>query len=325
MDIQESVDLSETKRKVKMKRNLEVDRIVEICVWSVLFLSLECVLEGLVSGGEIRGWVFHAIAVAGCTVAIFRKSDLTAQISMVCGLVAFFNEFILLQDASIPLKFIVPSFVLFGVSMTGFVLLLGVGQREISMRQGSSGFNGPKSGIQREPLSPPPYAKVPGTPPLAPPPITKRIVFPSNRGSDLSCVIGGLIVVYSLSMASWIDLEKWFGLRTATVGFAELRDVESIVDGVSTISSAYFSIGFLGSYLVAALAIGSVLLRRTQFSIEHLRPGRTLLGLTPLFGIWHTVLVLELSQDGGNNFMSAGGWAGSFGLLLIAIGSFLSR
>lgn len=308
-----------------MKRNLEVDRNIDICVWGVLLLSLECVLEGLISGGETRGWVFHAIAVAGCTVAIFRKSDLTAQISMVCGLVAFFNEIILLHDASIALKFIAPSFVLFGVSMTGLVLLLGVGQRETSTRQGSSGFNGPKSGIQREPLSPPPGGKIPSPATLASPPTTKRIAFPNNRGSDFYCVVGGLIVVYSLSMASWIDLEKWFGLRTATVGFAELRDVESIVDGVTTVSSAYFSIGFLGSYLVSALAIGSVILRRTQFSIEHLRPGRTLLGLTPLFGVWHTALVIDLSQDGGKNFMSAGGWAGSFGLLLIAIGSFLNR
>ncbi len=133
------------------------------------------------------------------------------------------------------------------------------------------------------------------------------------------------MVVYSLSIASWIDLEKWFGLRTATVGFAELREVNSIVDGVNAINSAYLSLGFWGSYLVSFLAMGSVLLRRTQLTIEHFRPNRMLLGLTPLFGIWHTALVVELSQDGGNNIMSAGGWAGSFGLLLIAVGSFLNR
>jgi len=307
---------------MKKKEN---EKIIEICIWGVLLLSLECVLEGLISGGEIRGWVFHAVAVVVSLFAAIRRDDLTSQISMISGLVAFLNEFLLFQDTSIALKYLVPSFVLFGVSATGLVFQLGIGPGGTTPSQRLSGLNVSQTGFPGGTSSPPPIPKNPGSHLLAPPPATKQTSLPSGRASDLLSVVGGLAVIYSLSVASWIDLEKWFGLRTATVGFGELREVESIIDGVSIVSAVYFSVGFLGSFMVSALAIGAVLLRRTQFSIENFRPSRKLLGLAPLFGIWHTALVLDLSQDGGNNLMSAGGWAGTFGFLLIAIGSFFNR
>lgn len=288
---------------------------------AVLVLSLECVLEGLVTRSDLRTWVFHAVAVAAAGLALRTRQEAIRQMTMIAGIVAVVNEGILLIQESISLKFLLPSAVLLVVSIAGLYVLLSPPSR--TERTASSASAPPPSGpgtVGRPPMLPPSFPGVHGT--------TQKYSFrqaSSVPAGEVLSVGGALGSWYSLALATWYDLDKWFGLRTVSVGFAELREASGELEGLHPVSRAYLSGGYVITYLVIFGVLGSSILMRTRWSIEQWRPDLFVLVLSPVVLVWQAFLVFELSGDVGGSLMSTGPWVGVLGLGLMAGGSIAQR
>jgi hypothetical protein len=142
---------------------------------------------------------------------------------------------------------------------------------------------------------------------------------------ELLAIVGAIATWYSLSLSTWFDLEKLFGLRTVSAGFSELQDVARDIDGFNPLAASYLTFGYLVTYAVIISVLGSSLLLRTRWSVEYLRPDLFALVFAPTALVWHVVLVVELSREVDNNFMSAGPWIGGLGLGLIIVGTIVQR
>jgi hypothetical protein len=290
-------------------------------VFAVLVLSSECVLEGLITSSDLRTWVFHAVAVVAAGLALRTRHEAIRQMTMIAGIVAVVNEGLLLTQESISLKFLVPSLVLLFVSVAGLYVIFSPPNRSerVSTSRSVTQHHGPGTNF-RPPTTPPQLPKSHGARQKDP----YQRVLPVPAGEVLS-MGGALMSWYSLALAEWYNLDKWFGLRTVSVGFAELREASSDLDGLHLISRAYLSGGYLVAYLVILGVLGSAILMRTRWSIEHWRPDLFVLVLSPLVLVWQAFLVFELSEDVGGSLVSTGPWVGVLGLGLIAGGSIAQR
>ena len=83
---------------------------------AVLVLSLECVLEGLVSEAPLRAWFFHAVAVGFAVWSLFDMSPWVVRTASAMGVVAVGNEALLISEASASMRFLIPASVLFVAS-----------------------------------------------------------------------------------------------------------------------------------------------------------------------------------------------------------------
>lgn len=303
-----------------MRRDDE-PRVMALTV-AVLVLSLECVLEGLVTRSEFRTWVFHAVAVVAAGLALRFQQEAIRQMTMIAGIVAVVNEGLLLTQESISLRFLLPSTVLLFVSIAGLHVLFsppdlkghastGAGTQQPIVR-------GPDTG--RPPALPPRPQAVPATSPG----IVGRRIRSAPMGELLS-VGGALASWYSLALATWYDLEKWLGLRTVSVGFADLREAAGDLGDLHQVSSAYLSGGYLLTYLVIFSVLGSSVLMRTRWSIEQFRPDLFALFLSPVALVWQAFLVVELSEDVGGGLLATGPWVGVLGLGFVAAGFIAQR
>ena len=298
---------------------------ISVLTFAVLVLSLECVLEGLVTQAELRTWFFHAVAAGMAAWAFSAGQTVAQQATMIAGVLAVINEGLMLSQESIDLKFLIPSAVLFLVCIVGFS---SFGSAVSSSARPSAHSGGPQIGTR---------PVVPGTslrPPLMPPVVPAASLRKSGLNSqgvsapssgELIAIVGAIAAWYSLSVSIWFDLEKLFGLRTVSAGFSELQDVARDIDGFNPLAASYLTIGYLVTYAVIISVLGSSLLRRTRWSVEYLRPDLFALILAPIALVWHVFLVVELSGEIGNNFISTGPWVGGLGLGLVFAGTIAQR
>lgn len=83
---------------------------------AMLVLSLECLLEGLVTEAPIRAWLFHAVVVGLVLWTLIDPSDVLIRSSSAFGLVAVGNEGLMVAEAGAPIRYLFPSAVLFGAA-----------------------------------------------------------------------------------------------------------------------------------------------------------------------------------------------------------------
>lgn len=288
---------------------------------AVLVLSLECVLEGLVTQSELRLWVFHAVAVGSAAWALRTREQSARQLTMVAGIVAVLNEALFLAQESESLKYLIPSGVLLTASIVGLIEAMSPQRSDQSVTGRPSNFQlGGTSTVRTPPQLPNTTNWVPGQ--------TTRV--PTSRSSSVSTgefltIVGAIASWYSLYLAEWYDLDKWFGLRSVSVGFSQLREASGDLDGLHAISSAYLSGGYLLTYLLIFVVLGSSVLMRTRWSMERFAPNILSMVLAPLALAWQAFLVIELSDDASGSLLGAGPWIGVGGLCIVTVGSIAQR
>ena len=96
--------------------DMDRDDQMRVGLVAVLVLSLECVLEGLVTEAELRAWLFHACAVVLSAWALFDLSALLIRFASAAGIVAVGNDALMISEASASMRYLIPSSVLFLVS-----------------------------------------------------------------------------------------------------------------------------------------------------------------------------------------------------------------
>lgn len=299
---------------------------ISILIFAVLVLSLECVLEGMVTQADLRTWFFHALAVGVASWAFATDQTVAHQATMIAGVVAVANEGLLLSQESIDLKFLIPSTVLLVVCIIGlfsFDMSYSSSSKTSAQNQDSQ-IGGPQPVTPRNPLGPPSIPPIVPGAPSANRGLSTRYYSAPSLG-EIASVVGAIIAWYSLSISNWFNVEKLFGLRTVSAGFSELRDVGKEIDGLNPLATSYLTFGYLVTYAVIFGVLGSSLLMRTRWSIEHLRPDLFTLFLVPLAFAWHTYLAVDLSGEVGRDFISTGPLIGGVGLVLMFAGTIVQR
>ena len=299
------------------------DEKISSLTFSVLVLSLECVLKGLLTHSEARTWLFHAIAAGFGTWAAISMNSTARQLTMVAGLVAVLNQGLILAQDSISLRFLLPSCVLGSVSIAGLYLTL-IDQKGSETRKTFPQAPQSEKSLGLTGLGNRPNLSRSGPLPNRPNPMPSFLNVPISTGELLS-IVGALSAWYSLSVAAWYNLDKWFGLRSTTVGFGELRQVREGFDELNAVSAAYLSIGYLLTYAVSGIVLISSILLRTRWSLERFRPILLLMCLAPVMCAWQVALVVELSNETDGSILSTGPWVGVLGLGLITAGSIFQR
>ena len=79
-------------------------------------LSLECLLDGLVTEAPIRSWVFHAVVVGLVLWSLVDPTNVSIRSASGFGLIAVGNEALIIAELEAPVRYLLPSSVLFGAS-----------------------------------------------------------------------------------------------------------------------------------------------------------------------------------------------------------------
>jgi hypothetical protein len=244
-----------------------------VMLFVILALSLECVLEALLQGSPERFWVFHGVAVGISAWALSSGSQLGMRFAAIAGVATFLNELELLWEFDDRARLLVPTLVLLSASVT-------LGWKVFSA---DGGVTVPgRSAVRRN----------------------SRPLNPFAGYEPYLVLIGAALVVYSLAIGQWLDIERLFGLFTDSAGFSDIRKNYSDLD----ISGEIVYIGRLtgrlsvSSTLMLALAIGST-----------------------VAAAWHTAFVVDLMSNSDEISIGIPAWAGTAGLALISSGTWMNQ
>lgn len=262
---------------------------IRVGLVAVLVLSLECVLEGLVTEATLRIWIFHAFAVGLSTWALFDLSLLSMRLASTAGFVAVGNEALIISEANESMRYLIPGLVLIGAS--GWVF-----QHSINART-SLGF---------------------GVPPPLPPPKQLRKFAPYMIGS------GSLLMLYGIFLAPWISTSAFFGLLRDQLTLSEVSSLWLDLgagDGVSEFVASGIQIFSVIALLVSAAgAVGS-------FSRQFVIPRQLKVTGTALIAVvsaLHIVVIWGLISADADLHVLAGAWLAPVGLTISGYGFWTS-
>lgn len=265
-----------------------------VMLFVILALSLECVLEGLLQGAPERLWVFHGVAAGISAWALSTGSLLAMRFAAIAGVATFLNELELLWDFEDRARLLVPTLVLLSASITlGWRAFNSGGGMEIPGR----------SLIKRD----------------------SRPMNPVSGYEPYLVLIGAALVVYSLAIGQWLDIERLFGLFSDSAGFSDIRKSYSDLNISGDIYTTYLDVGYLLAYASAGVGAVVYIGRLTgRLSVSSTLMLALAIGST-VAAAWHTAFVLDLVSKSDEIPIGIPAWAGTVGLSLISAGTWMNQ
>jgi len=262
---------------------------IRVGLVAVLVLSLECVLEGLVTEATPRVWIFHAFAVVLSTWALFDLSSLAVRLASTAGVVAVGNEALLISEANESMRYLIPGLVL--VIASGWVF-----QHSINTST-PLGYDVP--------------------PPL---PLPNQM----SKFASFMIVSGSLLVLYGVFLAHWISTSAFFGLLRDQLTLSEASSIWLDLgagDGISEFVASGIQIFSVIALLVSAAgAVGS-------FSRQFMIPRQlkvTGTSLIAVVSLLHVVVIWGLISADADVHVLAGAWLAPVGLAIVGYGFWTS-
>lgn len=265
-----------------------------VMLFVILALSLECVLEALLQGSPERFWVFHGVAVGISAWALSSGSQLGMRFAAIAGVATFLNELELLWEFDDRARLLVPTLVLLSASVT-------LGWKVFSA---DGGVTVPgRSAVRRN----------------------SRPLNPFAGYEPYLVLIGAALVVYSLAIGQWLDIERLFGLFTDSAGFSDIRKNYSDLDISGEIYTKYLDAGYLVSYASAGVGAVVYIGRLTgRLSVSSTLMLALAIGST-VAAAWHTAFVVDLMSNSDEISIGIPAWAGTAGLALISSGTWMNQ
>jgi len=263
------------------------DEQTNAMLFVILALSTECVLEGLLTSSPERFWVFHAIAVALCVWALSSGVKLAMQLSSISGVVIFFNELELVWNFENRARLITPSFVILAASITLGWKVFSAGGTVATPSQ----F------------------------------LPQRVASSRKLTSSYEPYVGflgAILVVYSLAISNWLEIEKWFGLFSDSAGFGEIRRNYKDLGISGGVYTTYLDFGYLISYASAAVGVAVYFGKLTGRILVSSKIMLALAIGSLVATFWHTAFVVDLLGNGDKITIGVSAWGCSVGLGLIS-------
>jgi len=263
-----------------------------VMLFVILALSMECVLEGLLQGSPERFWMFHAVAVGLCIWALSSGSLLAMRFASIAGVATFLNRLELIWDSEDRTRLIVPTLVLLSASVTLGWKVFNSGGIVVARSNSTANRNG-------------------------------RFLNPVAGYEPYLVLIGSALLIYSLAIGPWIDIDKWFGLFSDSVGFSEIRRSYGDLKISGDFYTSYLDFGYLISY--ASAVVGAVVYigrLMGRLSVSSSLMLALAVGSTAA-AAWHTAFVIDLA--GNDQLVGLPAWAGSVGLTFVSTGAWINR
>jgi len=288
-------------------REMSRDDQMRVGLAVILALSLECVLEGLVTESPLRAWVFHAVAVGLAAWSLFDLNSWVVRSASTAGVVAVGNDALLISEADTSMRFLIPATVLFASSAWVF-------QRSIATSIAPDAYSVPDV----DPLSAPQLLGF-DLPPMPP-----RI----NQLQKVSpAVIGGgaLVSLYGLFGASWAETQTFFGLFQDQLTLSEFRSAWRDLgapDGVLELAASGVSILGILALLISALGAVSAVSRQLVMPRQLTLGGLAFIGAVLVLQL---LAIIAVNSAEAELRVLAGAWLAPLGLAIAGVGFWLSR
>lgn len=288
--------------------DLNRDNQLRVGLVAVLALSLECVLEGLVSEAPARAWVFHAVAVGLAVWALINIAQWVVRSASAAAVVAVGNEALMISEANASMRYLIPASVLLVAS--GWVF-----QRSIATSVAPDAFNN----IDSPPLT---AAASLGfdLPPLTPPQESQlQKAAPFVMGS------GALLAGYGTFFAPWITTSTLFGFLTERLTLSEAQTAWLDLGA----PGGFLELVASGAQVVGALALlvsvaGVVVSLTRQFAI----PRQLLFGgaaLVALSAVMQLLVIAGLIGAVAEVRVLANAWTSPVGYAIASYGLWISN
>jgi len=276
----------------------------------VVLLSLECVLVGLVTGAELRGWAIHAIAAGLGMWAMVGVEPLPVRATSATAIVAVVNEAVTYVDRDQPLKYVTPSLLLLATAIWVLERSITAPATEFASSSGGRELSGDLG--WDESISSLDY-------PSPPPQMNAK-----NLWAPIVSVAGIGMTIYGFLAADWITSRALFGLIRADLTYSELRGIWSDFGAPSPIVEGFVGVAYVLGYvgiLLSLVGATSALVR--QFVVE--QPwrvaGTAVIGAT---SVMQFLVVFGLLAAQANISVLSGAWSAPLGLGLAALGFWVS-
>ena len=274
----------------------------------VLALSLECVLEGLVSDAPFRAWAFHAMAAGFAVWALIDMGPWIVRIASAAGVVAVGNEALMISEADASMRYLLPASILFLTSSWVF-------QRSIATSLAPDAFNHPDS-------SPVTAAAALGfdLPSLPPPPISQL-----KRAAPFVIGSGALLAAYGTFFAPWVSTVSLFGLLTEQLTLSEAQtawlDLEASAGILEFMASGAQLVGVI-ALIVSIASVVVSLSRQTVLPRQVIIGGSVLIALS---AVMHMFALAGLIGADADVRVLAGAWTSPVGYAIASYGIWISN
>lgn len=278
--------------------SLSRENQIRLGLFGSLLLALECVLAGLVTDAPVRGYVMHALTAGLAVWALQDPSTASIRSAGSAGVAAVANEALMLADAQMSFRYLLPGFLLLGVSI--WVL-----ERSLSDK-GSPGDDSRQalSQLSSERLPPPTADRSTSDQKLA-------------VGASLS---GAAVGLYGLLGADWILIRALFGFVRRSLTFQELRLAWRDLGTPDAVGEAVLGGGQLLAY-ASFVAVGLALVSRYSRGFELRSRWRMALVVIVTAGaICNLVIVASLLAASSRVVVLGGAWLLPIGLAVSAFG-----
>lgn len=274
----------------------------------VLALSLECVLEGLVSDAPFRAWAFHGMAAGFVIWALIEMAPWIVRIASAAGVVAVGNEALIISEANASIRYLLPASVLF--LMSGWVF-----QRSIATSLAPDAFNHPDS-------SPVTAAAALGfdLPSLPPRPSGQL-----QWAAPLVIGSGALLAAYGTFFAPWISTVSLFGLLTEQLTLSEAQTVWLDLGASAGILEFMASGAQLVGVIALIVSIASVVvsLSRPTVLLRRVTVGGS--ALISLSAVMHLFALAGLIGADADVRVLATAWTSPVGYAIASYGIWISN
>lgn len=271
---------------------------IRLGLFGSLLLALECVLAGLVTDAPVRGYVMHALTAGLAVWALQDPSTASIRAAGSAGIAAVANEALMLADAQMSFRYLLPGLLLLGVSI--WVL-----ERTLSDK------GSPDDGSRLE------VAQLSSD--QLPPPTAHRSK--SDQKLAVGAALSGTAIgIYGLLGADWILVRALFGLVRQTFTFQELRLAWQDLGTPDAVGEAVLGGGQLLAYASFA-AVGLALV--SCFSRGFVLPSRWRIALVIIVtagAICNLVIVASLLAASSSVVVLGGAWLLPIGLAISAFG-----
>lgn len=277
--------------------SLSRENQLRLGLFGSLLLALECVLAGLVTDAPVRGYIMHALTAALAVWALQDPSTTSSRATSSAGVAAVANEALMLADAQLSFRYLLPGLLLLGVSI--WVL-----ERSFSdKRSPDDGLRLAMSQLSSEQL-PPPADHSSNDQKLA-------------VGASLA---GAAIGVYGLFGADWILIRTLFGLVRRSLTFQELRLAWRDLGTPDAVSEAVLGGGQLLAYASFAVVGFALVSRFSRVVVLRGRWRMALLMIVAAGAICNFVIVASLLVASSSVVVLGGAWLLPIGLAVSAFG-----
>jgi hypothetical protein len=138
-------------------------------------------------------------------------------------------------------------------------------------------------------------------------------------------LIGAGLVVYSLAIGQWLDIERLFGLFSDSAGFSDIRKSYEDLDITGDVYTTYLDVGYLLSYASAGVGAVVYIGKLTgRLSVSSTLMLALAIGST-VAAAWHTAFVLDLVSNSDGVPIGIPAWVGTVGLSLISAGTWMNQ